>query len=256
MADTVLGGVQGLAALSNLDQLRVALERGSPDSRPSARGSAVTLTRPLDSAFVDLRGAREAVGVGEAVLGVAVGAGRKVENILIEMRKVAIDAAKPNLDNATRSDLVTRFDRLREELEIVVSNAEFNRINLVAEGAPDLTIATDTQGGSMFVEAQDLSPRGVGIDALSVGSSTQAASAIVKLDGAVSTVGERVGTLAAAATQIANVSELSDQLVRLLNTNVSTRLDTGFGETDAFAAAAKISDQLKTSHLAIANATR
>ena len=255
MADTVLGGVQGLAALSNLDQLRVALERGSPDSRPSARGSAVTLTRPLDSAFVDLRGAREAVGVGEAVLGVAVGAGRKVENILIEMRKVAIDAAKPNLDNATRSDLVTRFDRLREE-QIVVSNAEFNRINLVAEGAPDLTIATDTQGGSMFVEAQDLSPRGVGIDALSVGSSTQAASAIVKLEGTVSTAGERVGTLAAAATQIANVSELSDQLVRLLNTNVSTRLDTGFGETDAFAAAAKISDQLKTSRLAIANATR
>ena len=285
---------------------------------------AVRIVQTLRSQVGALTATREAIGIGEATLEVAVTAGRRVRDILLKLRDKAAEGSDPklvndfktmvlgdfetvsnnldrvaddeafaganvNLDRVTRkklsddpdtlikelrniaadanftgisvtldaesrTQLSSEFDSLLAELKDVVDEADFNGINLVAAGARNIEIVTDQKGNSTTVEAQDLSAAGLKIDDLSVASAFGAAQAVRSLDEAIGAVSEQIGAFEQAATQVANTTELSNELLRVLDKGISQRVTTELSDEDANLLAAEVRSRLGVNSLSVANA--
>ena len=263
--DSTNPGLQGRASLTAGLRLDV-----SKDGTP-----AVTIVPALQSEVGQIRATQEAVAFGESIIDVAINAGRRVENALIELRDIAGRASDTDdptfvsqdllpefdevlrdlgLSTSTRDDLAKEFDDIVESFEDLVDSAEFNGFNLIAPGAPDLAVVKDLEGTTVTVKAQDLSAASLGIDNESVASSGQAKKAITALDAAIKQAGESVAALEEADRKLQQDSDLPGKLVRLLDSGVSTRVDTTLGVEQANLLALEVRDQLGVSSLSVANA--
>jgi flagellin len=84
---------------------------------------------------------------GEATLDVALAAGEAISDLLIEMKEKALGAADASLDTASRTALNEDFKALRDQINTIVNNAEFNGLNLI-DGSTASFVALANQDGS------------------------------------------------------------------------------------------------------------
>ena len=80
---------------------------------------------------------------GCSTIDVAVAAGERVSDLLTQMKQKALAAADTSLDTASRTALNEDFKSLRDQIAKVVSNADFNGVNMIKAGGT--TIAPPRQ---------------------------------------------------------------------------------------------------------------
>lgn len=99
---------------------------------------------------------RSSLDRASSTVDVAIAAAETISDLLIEARETTIAAADTGIDNASRQALSDEYGRLLEQINSVVSQANFNGINLVDASLARITALTGTE-----IQVNDVNGNGI-----------------------------------------------------------------------------------------------
>lgn len=194
---------------------------------------------------------------GEATLDVALAAGEAISDLLIEMNEKALAASDASLDTASRSALNEDFKALRDQISTIVSNAEFNGVNLI-DGSTNSFVALANQDGSntITVSSEDMSLSG-SIVSLAVTASfatgTQASNIASQIGTSLDAVNSALARLGTKSKALEIHSSFVTKLSDALAVGIGNLVDADLAKESASLQALQVKQQLGTQALSIAN---
>lgn len=93
-------------------------------------------------------------------MGVALGAGEQISEILSEMKALAVAAQDYDVTNPARIAINDNYQALRRQIDLTVRNAEFNGANLLTGTDRVRALANTNATSTIDVEHEDLSTSG------------------------------------------------------------------------------------------------
>ncbi|MCC7012769.1 MAG: flagellin [Planctomycetes bacterium] len=140
---------------------------------------------------------------GVSLVQTAEGALAEVDNNLIRMRELAVQASNGTLSTSDRATLDTEFQSLIVEIARVASQTSFNGVGLLDGLASTLSIQVGTNAGeTIAISLGDITATTLGIGSLSLASVGGANTALSALDGALDDVNQVRGGLGATQNRL------------------------------------------------------
>ncbi len=171
-----------------------------------------------------------------------------IEKFSEQLKGLAISAQ--SADASEKAEIATQFDRIRNQLDLLVGDASYNGTNLLSDPADSLRVSVSDRGGDRFVingQASDSASLGVGTATTGFnGFASQADidSAILAIDSAITDVrsnASRVGSNAA----ILNIREsFTQDLANTLQTGVDKLVNADLNKEAARSLATSVRDGL------------
>lgn len=202
---------------------------------------------------------------GISLLQTAEGATQEITNMLQRMRELAVQAANGTNDVSDRSALNLEVTSLKNEIDRISNNTEWNGMKIFTNsataiggttGSAKLQVGVDgtsTDRISVVFDKLTTAASGLNITAVSLSTATSAQSALSTLDTAIAAVntdrarfGATINRLTFAADNLANISTNAQE-------SRSRILDTDYAQTTTELARTQIIQQAATAMLAQAN---
>ncbi|AUX68757.1 flagellin FliC [Porphyrobacter sp. HT-58-2] len=248
------------ASVSANRMLGTAMERLSTGRRINSAGDdaaglaiATSMTSQIRGMTQGIRNANDGISLAQT----AEGALNEVTNMLQRIRELAVQAGSDTYQDTDRTNIQAEVDELTAQIGQVVSNTEFNGINLFDGGSTVTVLAGANDADTIDLTLDDLSGIAGGGAAATFDVSgtdgSNARTALAAIDTDIETISTTRATLGAgqnrlisAVNNLTNVStNLSDARSRIEDTDYSA-------ETTALAKA-QILGQASTAMLAQAN---
>lgn len=197
-----------------------------------------------------LEAVKTGIGMGEAVLGTAVGAAEQIADLLKEMRAKAVQAASGGLSTTDREAISADITALQSQITTITNTAEFNEINLIGATPDTLVVAGDKDGGNAIsVTGIDLATS-VAID---VDTITNAASTAELISTKLNTVLSTLASFGSLQQRIESQGLLTDTLIDSLTAGVGALIDADMARESSRLQSLQIQQQLGVQALGIAN---
>ncbi|HBS31821.1 MAG TPA: flagellin [Parvularcula sp.] len=201
---------------------------------------------------------QQGLSVGTSTVDVALAAGEGISDILVELKQVASQAADGTLSAANRAILQEQFISLRDQITRLVDNATIGGRNLIAAGAPDLTVVASTDGAdSITVAAQDLSVGGGVINIDNSGTPLADAAAaqaeIGNIQTAIDSLSASLGRLGAGSQALTLQDRLLTRISDALEISIGNLVDADLAKESSRLQALQVQQQLAIQTLSIAN---
>jgi flagellin len=217
---------------------------------------------------------------GKSVLDTTLQAGNQLTSILTQMREKALAASDAGIDDASRTQYQSEFEKLGQSYANVVASASFNGVNLIdastgaisAIGSADGSIkiasahnslnAATVFSGALTVTAGTVTAPATTASVDSVtgattawadGTGTAAASAMATIDAAMKSVTQGLSGFGVDSTAIDNQISLVSQVQDSLNTGIGNLVDANLAKESANLQALQTKQQLGVQALSIAN---
>ncbi len=145
------------------------------------------------------------------------------------------------------------FANLRDQIESIVTTADFNGVNLVESGASGSSVLSTVDGSTITVGAQAMDISTLSIAALDLSTSAGAASALTVVDTAITSVSNNLASLGSVAKRIEVQSEFTSKLTDILKAGVGNLVDADLAAESAKLQSLQIQQQLGVQALSIAN---
>jgi flagellin len=249
-----------MAALQNLNKTTKMLEKtqlnvttGLRVNGPKDDASTFAIAQRMRGEIAGIKAVKTALANGDSITNTATTAGLAATDLLTEMKAKVVQANQAGLDSQSRSALHTDFISLRNQLDTIVSTAEFNGSNLIESTATNLSVLSTVDGSTITVSAQNLSSTGLGIQTAVINTSSGASNALTAIETAIDRITDRLAQLGSSARRIEIQNEFSTQLVDILRQGVGNLVDADLAEESAQLQALQIKQQLGVQALAIAN---
>ena len=245
------------AAKSTNNALNTAFERLSSGLRinfakddAAGQGIAMRLSAEIKSLGMASRNASDA----QAMIDTADGAHQEVQNMLLRMREIAVQAANGTLNDADRTALNEEVSALETEITSIADNTTFAGVNLGTSTAVKFQIGTEN-GVTLDHTFKDFDATTISadIDVLSTGS---AGNAVSTLDAAISVISARRGELGALSNRLSSIVANLDNISVNLSSARGRIQDTDFATETSNLAKSQIMQQAATAMLAQANASK
>jgi flagellin len=195
---------------------------------------------------------------GQSAVDVALSAGQTVSDLLVTIKTKVLAAADLSLNSSSRSALNNDFKSLLTQISTVVSNANFNGVNLLTSGAPAYqALANADATSTITVLSQDLSLNGtnLGLSATaSFNSATTANAYIATVNKAITNVSTALGALGTGSNALTAQLNFVNNLSDTLNTGIGNLVDADLASASARLQALQTKQQLGVQALSIANA--
>ena len=156
--------------LDNTKELDQAMARISSGLRinsaaDDAAGSAIAtkMETQVKSLGVAIRNANDAISLTQT----AEGALNEVENILIRMRELSVQAGNSTLNASDRNQIQGEMDQLAAEIDSIAAKTNFNDVNLLDGTRNSVTM----QIGANASDSLDINLQNTSVSALDIGSS-------------------------------------------------------------------------------------
>ncbi len=255
-----------LIALQNLTRINGDLQE---TQRRVSTGLEVSSARDNPALFALAQRQRAELGSIESVqqglriatsaVDVALAAGESISDILVELRSVASQATDSSLSAADRDVLQDQFISLRDQITRLVDSAEIGGRNLLANGAPDLTVVAGTDGtDTITVDAQDFSIGG-GIININNGGTPLASvgdaqAQLTAIDNAINASSSALGALGAGSQALGLQGDLLTRIGDTLEVSIGNLVDADLARESSRLQALQVQQQLSIQTLSIANA--
>lgn len=193
---------------------------------------------------------------GNSVLGASDKALESVNNIMLEMRTVAQQAASDNLSVDQRTNLSKTFVELQSQLDTIVDSASINGKNLVGSAGADVDIQSGINAGDTFtLTAADSSAAtlGVAAAAININSAAGAQAAMTALDTGIDVVS---GNRAVIGAQMRGLEAMTNNASNMKSNIEAARSrieDTDIGEESARLTQLQVKQQTAVAMLGITN---
>jgi len=250
-------------ARRNLSKATGALQRnferlstGKRIARASDDAAGLSISSRLRKDIRSLDAASRNANDGISLVQTAEGGLAEIEDSLIRMRELAVQANNGTLSNSDKDTLQSEFSALQSSIDQIANTTDFNGIALLNDGSSSITlqVGADASTNDQYsVSTVDVTASGLSISTLDIGSSGDASAAIAALDTALTTVSDNRATFGAAQNRLeSTISNLSVQVESLSAAN-SRILDVDVARETADLTKNSILQQAAISVLAQAN---
>ncbi len=203
---TNMGALGALKSLTDVNRMLMLhskrLATGKRITNAGDDPAGLTIATRFNARAISLGQSVDNVGSAKNMLSVAEGALQGIKDILVEMRKKAVEAANDTLGSQERSDIQSQLNAFGEEIDAIVAQTKWSDIQLLTAHSDGFTFqvgADSTDQLNVVISSVDLTSNNLGaggIASISVSSATNASAAIASLDAALSSVSaalQRVG---------------------------------------------------------------
>jgi flagellin len=253
-----------MTALSNLMSTQTQLaatqnviSTGKKINTAKDNGAIWSIANTMQSKVTTLESVKDSLNRAQSTIDVAMSAGQQVSDLLTQMKAKALAAADTSLDTTSRTALNEDFKSLRDQIAKVVSNADFNGINMVKSGGTTLAaLANDTGSSKITVAAEDLSLGGANVTLSAAASFSTAATAsayIATIDSNLTSVNTALTKLGTGSNALASHLNFVGSLQSSLTTGISNLVDADMAKESATLQALQTKQQLGVQALSIAN---
>lgn len=254
-----------MVALQNLNatnkQLEMVQARVNTGLRVSGAkddGGVYAIAQSMRADVAGLGAVKNSLDRVTSVVDTALAAGESVSDLLVEMKGKALAAADTSLDTASRTALNEDFKALRDQIDTIVSNAEFAGFNLINNTTAQVAALANADGSSSItVLDEDLTLSGGNITlsaTASFATATQASNIASTIGTSLDSLNQALARLGTASKSLSIhktfVSKLSDELVK----GIGNLVDADLAKESAQLQALQVKQQLGIQALSIANA--
>jgi flagellin len=175
---------------SALNQSISDLASGSRLANPSTDAAGVAVSGNITSTIARLGAASQAVGDVVSFVQTTDGFLSTIQQELSRMSELAQSATNGAFGSADRANYATEFSTLQTQIDSIVTNASFNGSNLFTAGS--VTVGVDANGTTDSFTTSTLgNTTSLGINGITIGTTTAAASAIGLLTTAITSLTSR-----------------------------------------------------------------
>ena len=177
-------------------QMRLAT--GSRINRAEDDSAGYSIAKKLEAKVRGQAQALANVGDAKGMLSVAEGGLNTVMDILHTMKEKAIQAANDSMGTDERTLIKNQLNALSDEAAKVLTDASYNGKTMFGTSAVTLSFHVGAGTSDVFtVTLASLSVGGLGVSngSLTVSAATSAAASIGRIDGAITKVANRLGSL-------------------------------------------------------------
>lgn len=264
MALSVNTNAAALAALQNLNKTtsQLAITQGRINTGlkvASAKddGGIFAIAQNLRADLGGLGAVKNSLDRGVSTVDVALAAGESISDLLIDLKSKAVAASDVGLDADSRTALKADFNALRDQINTIVSNAEFNGTNMLKNGGTAVTAIVNDKGTSTItIAAEDLSLTGTNVTltaATTFSTATQAASVVSLLESSLANVNSALSRLGTGSKKLSSQRAFVDKLSDAIEVGIGNLVDADLARESARLQSLQVKQQLGIQALSIAN---
>lgn len=261
---TVNTNVGAAIALQNLNatnrDLAVVQSRintGLEVASAKDNGGIFAIAQKLRSDVGALNAVSQSLDRSASTVDVAIAAGEAISDILIELKEKALAASDSSLDTASRDALNEDFTSLRDQIATVVSNAEFNGVNIVDGSTANVQALADADGTSrLTVSGENLSLSGAIVTITStqqINTATAASTTIATIETSLQNVNEALARLGTGSKKLELHNIFVSKLSDALDAGIGNLVDADLAKESAKLQSLQVKQQLGVQALSIAN---
>lgn len=222
-------------------QLRITT--GLKVSGPQDNAATFQIATRLRGDVAGLGAVKTALLTGDSIVSVAISAGKAIIDLLTETKAKVVQANQAGLAAASRSALDVDFNKLRSQIETIVSTADFNAVNLIDASASTLNVLSSVAGSVISVSAQSLDTTTLGINTASLATSSAAASALTAIGTAISLAAAKLAALGSSAKGLEIQSQFTTSLINVVEEGIGNLVDADLAEESARLQALQVQQQ-------------
>jgi len=234
------------------------LSSGYRVNRASDDAAGLSISEKMRSQIRGLNKASDNAQNGQSLIQTAEGAMNEIHSVLQRMRELTVQAANDTNVTADRSAIQQEVTQLRNEIDRITSQTEFNTMKLLSGGfeAKNFQVgANSTQFITVSINAMDTTTLGVTETGTEVSdkTSTDITKCISTIDVAITTVSKERSKLGAIQNRLDHTIDNADNMAENLQSAESLIRDTDMAEEMVTLSVKSIIQQAGQSMLAQAN---
>jgi flagellin len=246
------------ATASQLNQTQNEVSTGLAVSAPQDNGAVWAIAQNERGTSGSLDAITQSLQRGQSTIQVATSAGTSVSNLLNQLKTLALTASDTSLDATSLAATNTQFKSVLGQITQIVSNSDFNGVNMIKAGGTTIKALATASGGVITVAAQDLSLGSATImgavsAASSIGTVAAATAMVISVQSAITKTNSALGQLGTGATALQNQLTFVQNLQDTLDTGIGNLVNANLGKESAQLTALQTKQQLGIQALSIAN---
>ncbi len=242
---------------SQLNQTQNRINTGLAVSSVKDNSAIFAIAQNLRADLGGLKAVQQSIDRGISTIDIAISAGETISDLLIEMKEKAAAASDEGLDAASRSALAEDFNALRDQIGVIVNNAQFNGTNLIDGGTGVVKVLlSDAATQTFSVAQQTLALGGANITlgaASTFTTATEAQSVLATLETSLTNVNKALTTFGSASRTLETQKEFVTKLSDTIETGIGNLVDADLARESAKLQSLQVKQQLGLQALGIAN---
>lgn len=248
----------------SLTDTQNAISTGKEIGTAKDNAAVWAISKTMESDIASFEAIEDGLAMGSATVAVASAGAEQIVEKLVEIKELLVSAQSENVD---RGKIQTDIDAKVDQIESIISAAQFNGANLLTSTidgtATEMGVlaSLDRVGAGGTVTSVDITIAAQGFDSsldlasdlTSISDTTSAASALAEIESFLQIAISGAAALGAASARIEDQSMFVADLVDSMTLGVSTMVDTNMEEASARLSALQTQQELAVQSLGIAN---
>ncbi len=264
MANSVNTNLGALVALQNLNatnadlaMTQTRINTGKKVSSAKDNGAIWAIAQGQRADIGALGAVKSSLDRGISAVDVGLAAGESISDLLLQLKEKALAATDKSLTTASRKALNEDFKSIRDQINTVAGNADFNGINLLKTGATGFQALANAAGtSSMTVTPEVLSLGSTNVTVATtttIGTSTLAATALGLVNASIDNVSSALARLGTKSKALETHRTFVGKLTDALESGVGNLVDADLAKESAKLQSLQTKQQLGVQALGIAN---
>jgi flagellin len=264
MANSVNTNLGALVALQQLNatnadlaMTQTRINTGKKVANAKDNGAIWAIAQGQRADIGALGAVKSSLDRGISAVDVGLAAGESISDLLLQLKEKALAATDKSLTTASRKALNEDFKSIRDQINTVAGNADFNGINLLKTGATGfqaLANAAGTTSMTVTPEVLSLGSTSVTVAATTtIGTSTLATTALGLVNASIDNVSAALARLGTKAKALETHRTFVGKLTDALESGVGNLVDADLAKESAKLQSLQTKQQLGVQALGIAN---
>jgi flagellin len=240
-----------------LDTVQSRINTGRKVNNAKDNGAIWAIAQGQRAEIGALNAVKDSLARGSSAVDVSLAAGESISDLLVQLKEKALAATDTSLNSASRAALNEDFTAIRDQIQTVVDNADFNGVNLLTGSVSFQALANTNggTGGTLTVSGETLSTTALGINASTINTASAAATALTAVNTAIDDTSAKLARLGSGAKKLETHMSFVGKLQDSLEAGVGNLVDADLAKESARLQSLQTKQQLGVQALSIANSS-
>ena len=244
---------------SQLEMTQTRINTGMKVSSAKDNGAVYAIAQGMRADVAGYGVVTDSLDRSSSTVDVAIAAGEAIGDLLIDMKEKALGAADSSLTSNQRAAFNEDFKALRDQIATVVSNAEFNGVNLINNSTANIEAFASADGTSVItVLDENLSLSGSIVTLTStavIDTVTKASTAVSTIETSLTNLNQALARLGTASKALGIHGDFVQKLSDVTEKGIGNLVDADLAKESAKLQALQTKQQLGVQALSIANSS-
>jgi flagellin len=241
----------------DLQQVQQRINTGLAVSSAKDNGGVFAIAQSMRADVGGYKAVTQSLDLATSTVDVALAAGEAISDLLVEMKEKALAGADTSLDTASRTALNEDFKALRDQINTIVSNAEFNGSNLINNSTAGISALANADGSNTItIQDENMSLGGAIVTVAataSFGTAAAASTQATAIDTSLDNLNASLARLGTGSKSLEVHKTFVGKLSDALEKGIGNLVDADLAKESARLQSLQVKQQLGIQALSIAN---